>query len=55
MTNQQLLESLISELKHVPVTDNTEWFKGYSAGHDDARTKIQLALDKLNIEKWNGN
>lgn len=55
MTNQQLLESLIDELKHVPETDNTEWFKGYAAGRDDARLKIQTALDKLDIEKWNGD
>lgn len=45
MTNQQLLESLITELKHVPATDNTEWFKGYAAGRDDARRKMKELLD----------
>lgn len=48
MTNQQLLESLIAELKHVPTeSDNTEWFKGYMAGRDDARRKIKDLIKKV--------
>lgn len=46
MTNQQLLESLLAELKHVPVTGNTEWFKGYAAGIDECRRLLNEALNK---------
>jgi hypothetical protein len=51
VTNQQLLESLIAELKHVPTeSDNTDWFKGYMAGRDDARRTIEELL-KVNTAR----
>lgn len=45
MTNQQLLESLIRQLRILPPEQNSDWFKGYMAGRDAARRTVQEILD----------